>query len=71
MNVRRAYEAIQRGDLTVLPIVVDILGEIADALDMLHEANPYEQAEVLEHLRGLDYMVSSMKFDWGKPNIWF
>ncbi|CAO1668101.1 Magnesium/cobalt efflux protein [Halomonas sp. NYA30] len=54
MKVRDLFSALQRGDLSVVSEVTDVMSELADAIDMLHIANPYEQIEVVEHLKGLD-----------------
>ena len=38
MTIRELYDALQGGDLSVVSDVADVLGELADVIDMLKEA---------------------------------
>lgn len=74
MKVRDLFSALQRGDLSVVSEVTDVMSELADAIDMLHIANPYEQIEVLEHIKGLDDEEPNNlleKIGMIKKNEWF
>ncbi|HDZ49361.1 hypothetical protein LCGC14_0369140 [marine sediment metagenome] len=74
MKIRELFSALQSGNLSVINEVTDVLSELADAIDMLHIANPYEQIEVLEHIKGLDDEEPNNlleKIGMIKKNEWF
>lgn len=74
MTIRELYDAIQSGNLSVLPEVVDVLGELADVIDILRDANWQEQQEAIAHVRDLEfccYYSSKVNFPLASENIWF
>lgn len=74
MTIRELYDAIQSGNLSVLPEVVDVLGELADVIDVLKDANWQEQQEAIAHVRDLElccYYSSKVSFPLASENVWF
>ncbi|SNY98239.1 hypothetical protein [Halomonas sp. hl-4] len=74
MTIRELYDALQGGDLSVVSEVADVLGELADVIDMLKEANWLEQREAIEHVKQLDfcnYYSSEVKFPAESYHMWF
>lgn len=74
MTVRELYDALQNGDLSVVSEVADVLGELADVIDVLKDADWQEQQDAIAHVRDLDfcfYYSSSVSIPWLSHNAWF
>lgn len=74
MTVRELYDALQNGDLSVVSEVADVLGELADVIDILKDANWHEQQDAIAHVRDLDfccYYNSAVSIPWLSHNAWF
>lgn len=74
MTIRELHDAIQGGDLSVISEVADVLGELADVIDLLKDADWTEQQEAIAHVKQLDYCCyydSKNNFPFITENIWF
>ncbi|MFG6160648.1 hypothetical protein ACGTNG_17770 [Halomonas sp. 1390] len=74
MTIRELHDAIQSGDLSVISEVADVLGELADVIDLLRDADWNEQQEAIAHVKQLDfccYYSSKVNFPLADENVWF